>query len=124
MYWEKSSNHDRIPPSGTGKPESRTASGRPERSNTVSVKVRIPSQLRQLTGGEGMIEMDPGTIGGIIMELENLNPGIAERLLDNGEVRRFINIYIDGDDIRFADGMETEVADGAEVSIVPAVAGG
>jgi len=90
----------------------------------VSVKVRIPSQLRQLTGGEGMIEMDAGTIGGIIMELENLNPGIAERLLDNGEVRRFINIYIDGDDIRFAEGMETEVADGAEISIVPAVAGG
>lgn len=98
--------------------------GRPERSNIVSVKVRIPSQLRQLTGGEGMIEMDAGTIGGIIMELENLNPGIAERLLDNGEVRRFINVYIDGDDIRFADGMETEVPDGAEISIVPAVAGG
>lgn len=98
--------------------------GRPERSNIVSVKVRIPSQLRQLTGGEGMVELDAGTIGGIIMELENLNPGVAERLLDNGEVRRFINIYIDGDDIRFAQGMETEVADGAEVSIVPAVAGG
>ncbi len=90
----------------------------------MSAKVRIPSQLRQLTSGEGMVEIEPGTIGGIIMELENRHPGMAERLLDEGEVRRFINIYIDGDDIRFADGLETEVADGAEVSIVPAVAGG
>lgn len=90
----------------------------------MSVKVRIPSQLRQVTNGEGMVEMDAGTIGGIIMELENRHPGIAERLLENGEVRRFINIYVDGDDIRFADGMATDVTDGAEVSIVPAVAGG
>ncbi|MFA5802090.1 MAG: ubiquitin-like small modifier protein 1 [Thermoleophilia bacterium] len=90
----------------------------------MSVKVRIPSQLRQVTGGEGMVEMDAGTIGGIIMELENRHPGIAERLMENGEVRRFINIYVDGDDIRFAEGMDTEVKDGAEVSIVPAVAGG
>ncbi|MBK5225473.1 MAG: MoaD/ThiS family protein, partial [Thermoleophilia bacterium] len=75
-------------------------------------------------GGEGMIEMDAGTVGGILMELENRHPGMAERLLDDGEVRRFINIYVDGDDIRFADGMATEVADGAEISIVPAVAGG
>jgi molybdopterin converting factor small subunit len=71
-----------------------------------------------------MIEMEPGTIGGIIMEMENRHPGIAERLLEDGEVRRFINIYVDGDDIRFSDGMATEVTDGAEVSIVPAVAGG
>ncbi|MFA5810484.1 MAG: MoaD/ThiS family protein, partial [Thermoleophilia bacterium] len=75
----------------------------------MSVKVRIPSQLRQLTSGEGMIEMDAGTVGGIIMELENRHPGIAERLLENGEVRRFINIYVDGDDIRFADGLKTPV---------------
>ncbi|MCL4473001.1 MAG: MoaD family protein [Actinobacteria bacterium] len=90
----------------------------------MSVKVRIPSQLRQLTSGEGMVEMDAGTIGEIIMELENRHPGMAERLLDEGEVRRFINIYVNGDDIRFASGLDTEVADGAEVSIVPAVAGG
>ena len=90
----------------------------------MSVKVRIPSQLRQLTSGEGMVEIDAGTVGSIIMELENRHPGMAERLLDEGEVRRFINIYVDGDDIRFANGLETKVADGAEVSIVPAVAGG
>lgn len=90
----------------------------------MSIKVRIPSQLRQVTGGEGMVEMDPGTVGGIIMELENRHPGIAERMLDNGEVRRFINIYVNGDDIRFASGLDTEVPDGAEISIVPAVAGG
>jgi len=68
--------------------------------------------------------MDPATVGGILMELENRNPGMAERLLDNGELRRFINIYVDGEDIRFADGLETEVQDGSELSIVPAVAGG
>jgi molybdopterin synthase sulfur carrier subunit len=90
----------------------------------LSVKVRIPSQLRQLTQGESVIDMDPATVGGIIMELENRNPGVAERLLDNGELRRFINIYVDGEDIRFADGLQTEVKDGSEVSIVPAVAGG
>jgi molybdopterin converting factor small subunit len=90
----------------------------------VSVQVRIPSQLRQVTQGESLIEMDPATVGGIIMELENRNPGIAERLLEDGELRRFINIYVDGDDIRFADGLATEVSDGSEVSIVPAVAGG
>jgi len=77
-----------------------------------------------LTGGESLLEMDAGSVGSIIMELENRHPGIAERLLDNGELRRFINIYVDGDDIRFGDGLETEVADGSEVSIVPAVAGG
>ncbi len=90
----------------------------------MSVKVRIPSQLRQLTGGEGMVDIDAGSVGGIIMELENRHPGIAERLLDNGALRRFINIYVDGEDIRFAEGLETPVADDAEISIVPAVAGG
>jgi len=90
----------------------------------VSVKVRIPSQLRQLTSGEGIVEIDAGTVGGIIMELENRHPGMAERLLDESEVRRFINIYVNGDDIRFAEGLDTEVEDGAEISIVPAVAGG
>lgn len=90
----------------------------------MSVKVRIPSQLRQLTGGEGLVEIDAGTVGSIIMELENNSPGIAERLLDNGELRRFINVYVDGEDVRFEDGLETQVKDGSEVSIVPAVAGG
>ncbi|MHB0915660.1 MAG: ubiquitin-like small modifier protein 1 [Thermoleophilia bacterium] len=90
----------------------------------MSVKVRIPSQLRQLTGGEGLVEIDAGTVGSIIMELENNSPGIAERLLDNGELRRFINVYVDGEDVRFEDGLETKVNDGSEVSIVPAVAGG
>ncbi|MHB1003578.1 MAG: ubiquitin-like small modifier protein 1 [Thermoleophilia bacterium] len=90
----------------------------------MSVQVRIPSQLRQLTGGEGLVEIDAGTVGSIIMELENNSPGIAERLLDNGELRRFINVYVDGEDVRFEDGLETKVNDGSEVSIVPAVAGG
>ncbi|MCL6105826.1 MAG: MoaD/ThiS family protein [Actinobacteria bacterium] len=90
----------------------------------MSVSVRIPSQLRQLTSNESIVEIDSGPVGGIIMELENKHPGIAERLLDAGELRRFINIYVDGDDIRFADGLQTIAKDGSEVSIVPAVAGG
>ena len=90
----------------------------------MSVSVRIPSQLRQLTGGESVVDCNPGPVGDILGELEEKYGGIAERLMDDGELRRFINIYIDGDDIRFADGLATEAADGSEVSIVPAVAGG
>lgn len=90
----------------------------------MSVKVRIPSQLRQLTGGEGVVECEAGTVGEIIEALEEKFNGISERLLENSELRRFVNIYIDGDDIRFADGLGTKVNDGSEVSVVPAVAGG
>lgn len=90
----------------------------------MSVKVRIPSQLRQLTGGEGEVECNAGPVAGIVAELEDKFNGISERLMENGELRRFINIYVDGEDIRFAEGLATEVADGAEVSVVPAVAGG
>ncbi len=90
----------------------------------MSVKVRIPSQLRQLTGGESVIECKAGPVSDIIKELEGHHGGIAERLLENGELRRFINIYIDGEDIRFEDGLATQAADGSEVSVVPAVAGG
>ena len=90
----------------------------------MSVNVRIPSQLRQLTGGESLVECGSASVGEIVAELEEKYSGIAERLLEDGELRRFINIYVDGDDIRFADGLATEVGDGSEVSIVPAVAGG
>ena len=90
----------------------------------MSVKVRIPSQLRQLTGGEGVVECEAATVGEIIETLEGKFNGISERLLEDSELRRFVNIYVDGDDIRFADGLGTQVGDGSEVSIVPAVAGG
>lgn len=90
----------------------------------MSVKVRIPAQLRQLTGGEGVVECDAGRVGDIIKQLEEKHKGISERMLENGELRRFINIYIDGEDIRFEDGLATEAGDGSELSIVPAVAGG
>lgn len=90
----------------------------------MSVKVRIPSQLRQLTGGEGVVECEAGTVGEIIEALEGKFNGISERLLENSELRRFVNIYVDGDDIRFAEGLGTKVNDGSEVSVVPAVAGG
>jgi len=90
----------------------------------LSVKVRIPAQLRQLTGGEGLVECRPGPVSDIIKELEERHSGIAERLLEEGELRRFINIYIDGEDIRFEEGLATDAPDGAEISVVPAVAGG
>lgn len=90
----------------------------------MSVKVRIPAQLRQLTGGEGLVECNSGPVSSVIKELEEKYGGISERLLENGELRRFINIYIDGEDIRFEDGLATQAGEGSEISVVPAVAGG
>ncbi len=87
--------------------------------------VRIPTPLRSLTDGASKVDVDAGTVGEMIQQLETSFPGMSERLLDDeGELRRFVNIYVDGDDIRFKDGFETTLADVGEVSIVPSVAGG
>jgi molybdopterin synthase sulfur carrier subunit len=87
--------------------------------------VRIPTQLRKLTGGSGEVDASGGTVAEIIDDLETRFPGIAERLRDEaGELRRFVNVYVDDEDVRFLDGPRTEVGDWARVSIVPAVAGG
>jgi molybdopterin converting factor small subunit len=89
------------------------------------VKVRIPTILRTYTKGESEVAVDGGTLAEVVDALESSYPGIKARVLDeSGELRRFVNVYVDNDDVRFADGLKTAVADGAQVSIIPAVAGG
>jgi len=89
------------------------------------IKVRIPTPLRPMTGGKGEVEEKGGSIGELIENLNSSHPGLKERLCDEkGEVRRFVNIYVNEEDIRFLTGKETPLKDGDEVSIVPAIAGG
>ena len=91
----------------------------------MSVQVRIPTPLRRFTGGAEEVAAAGSTIGHVVNDLEKKHPGIKERLCDEeGRVRRFVNIYVNGDDIRFLNNLETAVKDGDEVSIVPAIAGG
>jgi molybdopterin synthase sulfur carrier subunit len=91
----------------------------------MSKKVRIPTPLRKLTNDEELIEVNGGTIGEMIAELQGRYPGFQERLLDeNGQIRRFVNIYVNEEDVRFLENQETALKDGDEVSIIPAIAGG
>ena len=88
-------------------------------------KVRIPTPLRKLTHNEELIEINAATIGEAIVELQTRFPGIQERLVDEkGEVRRFVNVYVNDEDIRFADGLHTAVHDGDCLTLLCAVAGG
>lgn len=89
------------------------------------IKVRIPTPLRPLTKGQGEVEAKAGSIMEMIETLNSAHPGIKDRLCDeSGELRRFVNIYVNEEDIRFLKGKETSLKDGDEVSIVPAIAGG
>ena len=88
------------------------------------VTVRIPTPLRNLTGGEDQVQVPGATLREVIETLEKKHPGIRDRLLDDKGVRRFVNIYVGDEDVRFLDGLETKLSSGAEVSIVPAIAGG
>jgi len=90
----------------------------------VAVKVKIPTPLQRLTGGKDEVECRAGSIIDIVNDLESKYPGIGERLSEGGKIRRFINIYVNEEDIRFLKAEQTEVKDGDEVSIVPAIAGG
>jgi len=90
----------------------------------MTVKVRIPTPLQRLTQGQEEVEGSPGTIISLVNELDRKFPGIAERISENGKIRRFVNIYLNDEDIRFLSIEETVVKDGDEVSIVPAIAGG
>lgn len=90
----------------------------------MAVKVRIPTPLQRLTQGQEEVEGVPGTIISLVNELDKKFPGIAERISENGKIRRFVNIYLNDEDIRFLNAEETAVKDGDEVSIVPAIAGG
>ena len=87
--------------------------------------VRIPTQLRTLTGGQGEATVDGSTVGEVLKALDAAHPGIAERLFDDqGALRRFVNVFVADDDVRFKEGLETPVAQNDTVSSIPAVAGG
>ena len=91
----------------------------------MPVQVRIPTPLRKLTHDEEVVETSAETIGDAITDLESRYPGLQERLLDaDGQVRRFVNVYVNEEDIRFLQEKETPLKDGDEVSIIPAIAGG
>lgn len=90
----------------------------------MAVKVRIPTPLQKITNGREEVEGETGTILNLIQGLDKKFPGIAERISDGGKIRRFVNIYLNDEDIRFLKNEETEIKDGDEVSIVPAIAGG
>ena len=91
----------------------------------MGVMVRIPTPLRRMTGGADKVELDVNDLSQMIDKLESDYPGFKERLLDeDGELRYFVNIYVNGEDIRFDQGLQTSIKSGDEISIVPAVAGG
>jgi sulfur-carrier protein len=90
----------------------------------MPVTVKIPSQLRGVTEGAGEIEVDGGTVGEALDAVFEQHVELRERITEDGGLRRFVNVYVSGEDIRFQDGLETELSDGDEVTILPAVAGG
>ncbi len=91
----------------------------------MSVTVKIPTPLRGLTGEQDTVDAGGATLSAVVEELEGSFPGMRERLCDqDGSLRRFVNVYVNGEDVRFLQGLETALGDGDEVSIVPAVAGG
>jgi molybdopterin synthase sulfur carrier subunit len=91
----------------------------------MTVSVRVPTILRTYTGGDAVVTAEPGTVREVIRKLDADYPGIGARLLDDaGQLRRFVNVYVDDEDVRLAQGLDTPVAEGGQVSVIPAVAGG
>ena len=91
----------------------------------MSVTVRIPTTLRTLTGGQAEVAVDGSTVGEVLKALDAAHPGFAERILDDqGGLRRFVNVFVADDDVRFLQALDTPVPDGETVAIIPAVAGG
>ena len=91
----------------------------------MSVQVRIPTPLRRLTDGQDKVEAEGATIADVISSLEAQFPGMRERVCDEqGELRNFVNVYVNGEDVRFLDGLSSSTKPGDEISLVPAVAGG
>jgi sulfur-carrier protein len=91
----------------------------------MQVRVRVPTPLRRFTAGKDEVPAEGASIRAVIENLEQRHPGMRERLLDDkGELRRFVNVYLNGDDIRFLDQLNSKVKDGDDISIVPAIAGG
>lgn len=91
----------------------------------MATKVKIPTQLRALTDGAEEVEASGAILAELIDDLESRHPGMKDRLMDEGgQLRRFVNVYLDDEDVRFLDGLGTSIPEGARVSIIPAVAGG
>ena len=91
----------------------------------MAVTVKIPTQLRSVTGGDAEADVDGvSTVGEVLDGLYERYEGLRDRIAEDGDLRRFVNVYVGGEDIRFLDGLDTEVEDGDEVTILPAVAGG
>ena len=90
----------------------------------MAVTVKIPTQLRATTGGQADLSADGATVGEVLEAVFAEHSDLRDRITENGELRRFVNVYVGGEDIRFGDGLGTSVSDGAEVTILPAVAGG
>jgi molybdopterin synthase sulfur carrier subunit len=90
----------------------------------MAVTVKIPTQLRATTGGQADLSADGATVGEVLDAVFAEHGDLKDRITENGELRRFVNVYVGGEDIRFGDGLGTAVSDGAEVTILPAVAGG
>lgn len=91
----------------------------------MTVTVRVPTTLRTLTAGNSEVHVSGSTVAEVLASLEAAHPGFRERILDdNGKLRRFVNVFVSDDDIRFMQGLDTKVPDGDVVAIIPAVAGG
>jgi len=91
----------------------------------MSVNVRIPTTLRPMAGGASQVQVEGETLGEVLANLDAVHPGFRDRLLDeSGALRKFVNLFVADDDVRYLDGLNTKVPDGETVSIIPAVAGG
>ena len=90
----------------------------------MAIEVRVPTILRTYTGGEKAVSAKGDSLGAVIDDLETNHPGVKERLVEGGDLRRFINVYVNDEDVRFTGALDTQVKDGDSVTILPAVAGG
>ena len=90
----------------------------------MAIEVRIPTILRTYTGGEKAVSADGASLSALIDDLEANHPGLRERLIEGGDLRRFVNVYVNDEDVRFIGGLEAELSDGDQVVVLPAVAGG
>ena len=90
----------------------------------MAIEVRIPTILRTYTDGEKAVSAEGASLSALIDDLEANHPGLKERLIENGDLRRFVNVYVNDEDVRFIGGLEAELSDGDQVVVLPAVAGG
>lgn len=90
----------------------------------MSVTVKIPTQLREMTGGRSEVDGEGTTLGEVLQSVFERHPALKDRLTDESGLRRFVNLYVGGEDVRFLDGLATKIGDGEEITVLPAVAGG